>query len=382
MPTPQRQPGLGLIGQLLAEPHRFEFFQAARLVSLAMRQDSDAERAPIRLRFNNRLSLAFAPSDIGGAGQEHPSYGGPEYGMRITPAFLGMLGSSGALPLHYSQRIASHERQTGDGAARAFLDLLTHRTQGMFYQAWAKHRPECMAAGGSDGFLSMLTALSGACPGNSSRHARAIARETLAFYAVQVRSRTASAATMSGIYSEYFGMPVQVQQLIGEWQPLPAQHQAQLGVANVSLDGGVLLGARLYGCDTRVRVRIATPDRNAFERFLPGGEGAASLHSLLQLHVGAGMRYEIRPVLPGTEVRGFSLAATEQAGGARLGVNTYLQDGPTSQGWPLSYAQAELGKFTIRDITVSLTWHSFHFPCHRTNRFKRRYCQHAVRWFR
>lgn len=327
MPATQRQPGLGLIGQLLAEPHRFEFFQAARLVSLAMRQGGCAERAPLRLRFNNRLSLAFAPSDIGGAGQEYPSYGGAEYGIRITPAFLGMLGSTGALPLHYSQRVASHERETGDGAARAFLDLLSHRTQGMFYQAWAKHRPECMAAGGSDGFLGMLTALSGAHLGRL----RMVARETLAFYAAQVRSRTASAATMSGIYSEYFGMPVQVQQLVGEWQSLPAQHQAQLGVANVSLDGGVLLGARLYGCDARVRVRITTSGRSAFERFLPGGDGAATLHALLQLHVGAAMCYEIRPVLSAADVRGFALATSELAGGARLGVNAYLQQGPCSQ---------------------------------------------------
>ena len=330
MPASQRQPALGLIGQLLAEPHRFEFFQAARLVSIAMSQGDHAGRAPMRLRFNNRLSMAFPPSDIGGAGQDYPSYGGPEYGMRITPAFLGMLGSTGALPLHYSQRIASHERQTGDGAARAFLDLLTHRTQDMFYQAWAKHRPECMATGGGDGFLDMLTALSGVRPAHSSRQ-HVIARETLAFYATQVRSRTASAATMSGIYSEYFGMPVQVQQLVGEWQPLPARHQARLGVANVSLDGGVLLGARLYGCDTRVRIRIATPDRKAFERFLPGGDGAASLHALLQLHVGAGMRYEIRPMLSAADVHGFSLAASEQKGGARLGVNTYLQQGPCGQ---------------------------------------------------
>jgi len=324
MLTTQRQPGLGLIGQLLAEPHRFEFFQAARLVSLAMRQREGADRAPVRLRFNNRLSLAFPPSDIGGAGQEYPSYGGAEYGMRITPSFLGMLGSTGALPLHYSQRIASHERDTGDGAARAFLDLLSHRTQGMFYQAWAKHRPECMG----DGFLDMLTALSGA---GRSQHRSAIARETLAFYAARIRSRTASAATMAGICSEYFGVPVQVQQLVGEWQLLPERHQARLGVANVSLDGGVLLGMRIYSCDARVRIRIATPDRSAFERFLPGGDGAISLHALLQLPVGAGMRYEIRPVLSADDVRGFSLAPSEQAGGARLGVNAYLQQGPCTQ---------------------------------------------------
>ena len=322
MPTTQWQPGPGLIGQLLAAPQRFEFFQAARLVSLAMRRN-DAASAPMRLRFNNRTSLAFPPSDIGGVTQERPYHGGPEYGIRITPAFLGLLGCTGALPLHYSQRITSHEREVGDGAPRAFLDLLSHRSQGMFYQAWAKYRPECMADGGSDGFLGMLGALAGV-----QRAPPPIRRETLAFYAAQLRSRTACAATMSGLYSEYFGLPVQVQQLVGEWQTLPAADQAQLGIANVRLDGGVLLGARLYAGDARVRIRIAAPDRAAYQSFLPGGDGALALEALLQLHVGVGMRYEIRPVQSAADVRGFSLVADEQSGGARLGVNAYLQDGP------------------------------------------------------
>lgn len=332
MPTAQRQPGPGLIGQLLATPHRFDFFQAVRLVSIAMRRGelaggmlAAAGKAPIRLRFSNRVSLAFPPSDVAGVTQERAFHGGPEYGLRIIPAFLGLLGCTGALPLHYSQRITSHERETGDGAPRAFLDTLSQRSQGMFYQAWAKYRPECMADGGSDGFLGLLGALAGQRGAHPPIH-----RETLAFYAAQLRSRTACAATLSGIYSEYFGMPVQVQQLVGEWQVLPAAHQAQLGVANVSLDGGVLLGGRLYGCDTRVRIRIAAPDRSAFERFLPGGDGAASLAALLQLHVGVGMRYEVRPVQNAADVRGFSLVADENSGGARLGVNAYLQDGPSA----------------------------------------------------
>jgi len=247
-------------------------------------------------------------------------------GSASITAFLGLLGSTGALPLHYSQRIASHERETSDGAPRAFLDLFSHRSQGMFYQAWAKYRPECMAAGGSDSFLNILTALAGV-----SSAPPPITREILAFYAAQLRSRSTCAATMCGVYSEYFGVPVQVRQLVGEWQPLPAEHQAQLGVANVSLDGGVLLGKRLYGCDTRARIRICAPDRATFERFLPGASGAVALDALLRLHAGAGMRFEIRPVLAAADVRGFSLAVTEQEGGARLGVNAYLQDGPAAE---------------------------------------------------
>ena len=112
MSPAQRQPGFGLIGQLLAEPHRFDFFQAVRLVRLAMRQGESTTgplaangQIPIRLRFSNRVALSFPPSDIGGVTQDRPLPGGPKYGLRIIPAFLRLLGSTGALTLHFSQRI-------------------------------------------------------------------------------------------------------------------------------------------------------------------------------------------------------------------------------------------------------------------------------------
>jgi type VI secretion system protein ImpH len=308
MPTSQRRADAGLIGQLLADPQRFEFFQAVRLIGQA--------NPPLRLRYRNRLSLSFPPNQI-----ENVSGDGDDI-VRITPAFMGMLGSHGALPLHYSDRINRHEKTSSDGGPRAFLDMLSHRALGMFYQAWAKHRPECMVStDGGDEFLAMLTALSGA--GASSE---VLDHETPACYAMQIRSRAVSAPLVAGMYAEYFNVPFLVDQLIGEWQQLPEPDQAALGVANVDLGAGVMLGARIYSCDARVRLRIGPMDRQRHESFLPGRSAATHLAALLALHCGAGMTYEVHLIQRAEELHGASLDA---GGDVRLGVNVHLLTRPT-----------------------------------------------------
>jgi type VI secretion system protein ImpH len=336
MPATQWSADAGLIRRLLDEPYRFEFFQAMRLL---------AGVQPLqRVRLGNRLSMAFPPSDISDAALESDAH--DQMAVRLTPAFIGLLGSTGALPLHYSQRIAEHERTAVDGGPRAFLELLAQRSQLLFYMAWARHRPECMAGQAGDSFLRMLTAIAGGaatacargvCGDNADNADNAdnigagdypgaggagagIAAETLARYAMHLRGRTASAPALAAIYSEYFGVPFQLEQLAGAWQPLPPEHQAQLGVANASLDGGVLLGARLYRCDTLVRILIGPLDKASFDRFLPGADGAQALAALLQLHCGAGMDYDVRLLLRADAIAPLRF-------GARLGVDSWLPGG-------------------------------------------------------
>ncbi|MRW94359.1 type VI secretion system baseplate subunit TssG [Duganella sp. FT80W] len=298
MPTSQRRIDAGLIGQLLEHPQRFEFFQAVRLVR---------QWRPDDARFRNRLAMSFPPNQI-------ENLSADESGVRITPAFIGLLGSQGALPLHYSERIARHERDHNDGGPRAFMDMLSHRAVEMFYEAWQRHRPECI----EDEFLDMLNALAGTHVSDEM-----IDRETLAFYAMQIRSRTVSAPQLAGMYSEYFGVPVEVQQLVGEWSEMPAEDQAQLGKANVDLDGGIMLGARTYNCDQRARLRIGPLDKDRYQRFLPGHTSALHLQAMLELHCGVGMTWEIHLVQRAQDMRGVSLNGT-----SRLGVDARLLSEP------------------------------------------------------
>lgn len=315
MPTPQRNDEPGLIGALLAEPHRFEFCQAVRLIELAQQQDGGTGLDDVR--FRNRLSLGFPPSQIDNVSSDAK-------GIRITPAFMGLLGSQGTLPLHYSERINRHEKSSSDGGPRAFLDMLSHRALGMFYEAWARHRPDCMVTpDDGDAFMRMLGALAGAQP--QPEESEPPARETLAFYAMQLRSRAVSAPLLAGLLAEYFDVPFAVEQLVGEWHDLPAADQARLGCANVDLGGGVLLGERIYRCDARVRLRIGPLDRAGYDRFLPCHSGALRLQAMLALQCGIDICYEVHLIQRAEDVRGFGF---DDANGARLGVDSCLYSAP------------------------------------------------------
>lgn len=306
MPAPQRRADAGLIAPLLAAPRRYEFFQAVRLLSQA-----DGERG---LRYRNRLSLAFPVSDIENLTADDAG------ATRMTPALIGLLGSQGVLPLHYSECLSRHERTQHDGGPRAFLDLLSQRAVELFYAAWAVHRPDCMtAADGDDGYLALLGALAGMLPDHGVR------RETVARYAMQLRSRTVSAPLIAGLYAEYFNVRFVVEQLVGYWQALEPAHQARLGAGhggqpeNLALGAGVLLGARIYTCDARVRLRIGPLARAAHEDFLPGRSAAMQLQAMLSLHCGAGMTYVVHLIQQGRDVHGARLD-----GATRLGVDTFL----------------------------------------------------------
>ncbi|MES2075492.1 MAG: type VI secretion system baseplate subunit TssG [Pseudomonadota bacterium] len=342
MPASQWRANASVIDQLLAEPHRFEFFQALRLIDMCLTQ-ADTERGPSLsdlVRVRNRLSLAFPASEIEALSVEVEDGGadavallqalqeGSPARIDVTPAFMGLLGGNGALPLHYSERIAAHEQKQGDEGARDFLDMFTQPALSMFYQAWTKHRPECLAERrGADAFLSMLLALAGA---NAPAANELINEETFGCYAAQARSRNVSSAVMAGVLAEYFCVPFEVEQLLDDWDALPPENQARLGVGNVSLGDGFLLGERIYRCDTRVGLRIGPLDRDELELFLPGRSSAQCLERMLGMYCGVGLIFEVHLILRRQDVTGFALTGSDAPGGARLGVDVFLLDGVSS----------------------------------------------------
>lgn len=344
MPTPQWKPAPAVIEQLLSEPYRAEFFQAVSVIELWLEQHGVEHGTALlaHLRFPNRLSLSFPPSQIAALTVRAD---GPVDGaaallaalrarrlehISITPAFMGLLGGNGTLPLHHTQRIAAYERDTGDGGPRAFLDLFSNRSVTLAYQAWTTHRPDRMCdAEGRDRLLPMLLAFAGVRP-HTPHEAETeadedalIAEETLAFYAAQFGGRRVSASVVAGLLSEYFGVPFALEQLVGAWTPLAPEHQTRLGVANVTLGAGAVLGKRVYSRDKRARLRIGPLDKASFERFIPRSSASRALERLLGMFCGVGMTFEVRVVLRRQDVRGARLGA-----GARLGIDAFLLSRP------------------------------------------------------
>lgn len=347
MSGPQRRIDPGVAGQLLAEPHRFEFFQALRILeTLFVRQGvRSADAVPARLRFRNSLSLGFPASEIeqlqafDREGEPLPDAPSPDAAalealgeVHITPAFTGLLGVAGALPRHYTEQIAHREHYERDRAARAFLDVFTTRAVALHYGAHKKYRlPLQYELDRRERFLPIVLALAGM--GMPALRDRLVDGEAdvfdqaIAHYAGGIGQRPVSATFLQRMLSDYFRVPVRIEQFVGAWYHVPAEQRTRLGVGNAALGSTALAGDRVWQRDLRMRLWFGPLDREAFDSLLPGHAAAKALGKWLALLTGASLEYEVRLMLKPEHVRGMSMGD----GGTRLGWDSYLCTRPATQ---------------------------------------------------
>jgi type VI secretion system protein ImpH len=343
MPTPYCDDDLGLIRQLFEAPYQFDFFQAVRLLEQWLGQNGLPCDDVLKkvLRFRNSLAMNFPASAIEALHASHGEGDGVDLdaimdsvreqgdGVRfdMTPTFIGLLGVQGALPLHYSERIATHQQSTGDEGARAFLDLFSNRLVALFYKAWLKHRLE-LADGErlQDRQLPLLLSLIGDVRGGASKP---VADDVAAFYAGALRQRPCSPAAMQSVLNDYFRVPVRVEPLQGGWQALAPALQAQLGGKNACLGERCVLGSATWRRDLRVQIRLGPLSKAQFDHFLPDSAGARALKNLLSMFAAPTLQFEIRLILRAEDVRCAVLGAAPDAGGARLGLDVFLA-GPST----------------------------------------------------
>lgn len=332
MRTPPQQPAAGLIERLLAEPQRFEFFQAVRLLLLWLGEQGVPPRRALErhLRFRNSLALGFPAGQVEAIAAEGLAPGLPPQ-FHLTPTFMGLLGAHGALPSHVTERIAAWESSQADvqlaTAPRAFLDIFTTRMLALFYGAWRKYRIEhaVSAPEAGDGFLPLLLALAGFTPGEAHEQ---VEDATLARYAGVLRQRPASGVVLARVLSHHFGVPIRLQEGIGHWDALAPDEQSVLGGAmdgagsrpGAVLGQAAVLGQRCWRPDLSVRVRIGPLRRAGFERFLPRAAGALALRTMLGLFAAPTLGYEVVLVLARSEPCPVRLAG----GPERLGRDSFL----------------------------------------------------------
>lgn len=337
MRATQRQFDAGVIQRLLDEPYRFEFFQAVRLIEIWLNKNGlgRVQASSDFLRFENSTSLGFPASEIEAisARTDAPVDSAAELvaalkegqraHIRIRPAFMGFLGASGALPLHYTERIAAHQHDQHDAGPRAFLDLFSHRALALFYEAWAKYRVLYrLDVEGKDTYLPLLLALSGI----QSRESVAASAEdeiddqSLAYFAAQLGARVVSGSVLAGVLSEYFAVPVAIEQFAGMWDVLSDDMGTRLGEGNCVVGSGAMIGERIWRSDLNFRVRIGPLSRKEFDRFLPGAAGSRALARLIGDFTTSVPYGEVQVLLRARDVRGASLD-----GGARLGLDSFIR---------------------------------------------------------
>ncbi len=337
MQATQRRVDAGVVQRLLDEPYRFGFFQAVRMLEMWFAQDV-ARYAGERVVFRNTLSLTFAPSELEratpydrdgaplGSGEERHAAVETRALARIelVPAFFGLLGGQGALPLHYTEDLIAREHVQRDRAAREYLDVFSHRATALFYEAWKKYRlPFHYELDKDERYLPLLLAVAGLAHrptrGALQQGAGPLIDEALAGYALPIRQRPMSAAYLQQVLADYFRVQVRVEQFVGKWYDVPPSHLSRLGLANATLGATALAGERVWQRDMRLRLVLGPLSKRDYEALLPAAPRAVALERMLSLIGGVVFDYEVSLVLARAEV-----GPARLGGGARLGWDAFV----------------------------------------------------------
>jgi type VI secretion system protein ImpH len=316
-----------MIQPLLDAPYRYRFAQLLNiLVRTLHRQGIPYSRAFSHvLRFRNSLSLAFPASEIESMQVDLPDATGTPR-IHITSAFIGLLGPSGTLPLHDTERATAKANPGADESWKPFIDLFSNRAVGLFYEAWGKYRVEhSLNTRGEDDPLALLTGLGGLRPASfgPSRPYASIAPEVAAFYTGLLRTRPIAASTVARVLGEYFGVPVHLEEFVGAWDRIPARMRSTLGITNPTLGFGAALGTRTWRNDLRVRLHVGPLDQDQAKAFLPRGRCHAALKEMIGLFAVPSVQYEIRLLLDKRCLKPLTLR-TRGHDRKQLGWNTFL----------------------------------------------------------
>jgi type VI secretion system protein ImpH len=284
-------------------PWDFDLFQAMRMIeaTLAERARIGESRRPADdpVRFAQEASLAFAPSAVAAF---EPGRGGGA--PRLVQRVMGLLGPNGALPIHLTEWIRDRARNHGDAAFLRFLDVFHHRMVSLFYRAWAHAQPAVSIDRPSqDYFGRRLAALCGLGAPTLRNRDSAPDFAKLAHAGVFGR-QVRNAEGLQIVLSNYFRVPVRIEELVGHWLSIAPEQHSRLGRREgfARLGEDAVLGERTWHAQSRFRVVIGPLAFRDYERFLPRGASSRALHDFIRLYVGVEHSWEIRLVLKKAEV--------------------------------------------------------------------------------
>jgi type VI secretion system protein ImpH len=312
---------------LLREPYCFDFFQAVRLLERLM-----PEREPVGkfvnpsrevVHFGAHPSVSFPPSQIHSLTRTD---GEP---ARMTVNFMGLTGPLGVMPHYYTELVITRARAK-DHALREFFDIFNHRIVSLFFQAWQKYRfTVAYERGERDRFSHHLLDLLGlGTEGLQNR--QLVADDSLIYYAGLLAQWPRSASALRQVLTDYFEVPVEIEQFAGGWFKLDKETQCcfengttlseQLGV-------GAVVGDEIWDQQSSVRVKLGPLTLAQYVDFLPNGTAYQPLRGLLGFFAGAEFDFEVQLILKRDEVPACGLGADDGVA-PQLGWVTWMKSTP------------------------------------------------------
>lgn len=345
-----------LLERLFAEPQRFEFFQAVRVLAAEMARTSLAAGLPARplvgsgdrgvsrlasVRFHTTATLGFPQGAVTAIRRSEA-----EPHVHVDIACFGLVGPSGALPRHYTSLVVERQRRFRDSTFRDFLDIFVQRMASLLCRAWAKYRPAVQfertavlgkgadwdegAAGPRDAFTAAVAGLIGL--GGRGLPGRLTTTDDAVYsYAAHHARQPRCAESLQKMLEDLYRVPVTVEQFRGRWLGLEPPDQTMLpdrgrpeGL-NARLGVDAIAGRRVWDVESTFEVRLGPLDLEGFRSRMPGTPRLAALGDLLRLYAGPQYDIHVRLILAARSVPRTRLGGDPaNAAASRLGWTTWL----------------------------------------------------------
>jgi len=305
-----------------AEPFRFEFFQAVRLLSrmypgraIAGRFNNPSEEV---VRFGAHPDSSFPASEVQALDRSQTP-------ARMRVNFMGLTGPLGILPLPYTSLVRERLREK-DPSMRDFFDLFNHRIISLFCLAFEKYRFSIpYERGERDNFSHHVLALIGlGTPGLQDR--QDVSDDTLLFYSGLLSLHTRSAIALRQLLIDYYNVPVEIHQFVGVWRPVETDSQCSFTEENdysERLGFGAIVGDEIWDQQSRVRISLGPLTLAQYIDFLPGGEAYRGIRALTGFYAGSEYDMELQLILKRDEVPPCELKTAEAP---RLGWTSWVKN--------------------------------------------------------
>jgi type VI secretion system protein ImpH len=313
------------LSQLLAtKVAGMDFFQALRLIENA-HPDLPRIGASLRprddaVRFGQDPGLVFHP---GALNRYLPAIG--ERPARLVVNFFGLLGANGPMPTHFTEHVRERVRSGADPTLQAFLDMFHHRMLALFYRARASAEPAInLDREAEDRYTDYVGSLFG-IGAPSLRERDAVSDFAKLHFAGLLAGRARPAAGLVTILSEFFKLPVRIEQFVGHWMALPADSQSRLGryTGSNALGVSFVLGSKVWDSQNKFRIVLGPLDHVDYQRMLPGGDSMRRLRAWVRNYAGLVLAWDVQLILKKEDVPALRLG-----GATRLGWNTWLHSAP------------------------------------------------------
>jgi len=127
------------------------------------------------------------------------------------------------------------------------------------------------------------------------------------------------------LLNRQFGMQFQIEEFVGNWEPLPEEARSNFSRTGSKLRLGynTIVGQRTWQVQSTFRVIIAHPTVSQYRELQPGSESLRRMQLMVRLYCTPELSFRIHIVVRGDAIEPGKLG-DPGSGGAMLGWNTLL----------------------------------------------------------